>query len=110
MERPEDVRATSERLPGLKIQYYFVHKDGKDWLEECREGLAFCAEKGITQAAMHVVHYTDETAALFSAAQMQVCVYGAVRTERIIDALQRGAAFASSRYYDVDYLRRLTGA
>lgn len=110
LERPEDVRATSERLPGLKIQYYFVHKDGKDWLEECREGLAFCAEKGITQAAMHVDHYTDETAALFSAAQMQVCVYGAVRTERIIDALQRGAAFASSRYYDVDYLRRLTGA
>ena len=109
LERPEDVRATSERLPGLNIQYYFVHKDGKDWLEECREGLAFCRENGIVQAAMHVDRYTDETAALFAEAEMKVCILGSVRTERIIDALQRGAALADSRYYDVDYLRRLTG-
>lgn len=80
----------------------------KETMEECKKLLRYCLKKGIRLLSMNPELYTDKMAAMCKRhLGIKVCVFTLMRTDRILQMIERGAYMVGSHYYSVKHLNRL---
>ena len=100
LERPVDVERL--RAKGVKAAVMFHHLEG-----EAQQSIDYCKENGVEYLCFQYDHWNEQVAHLCAAAQIKCAVLHTDRTQKMISALQSGAALVGSYCYDVHYFERL---